>query len=112
MAAAKSLKLLEQQYFFLDENFNKLFAGCTTDDQRDQLRRDYVNSRDNYWESRDRAFADNDPHVVSLCAELKKAQDDIEQMLSKLKKFAATLQAVTSAVKLGSSLIMLGSTPV
>ena len=109
MAESASFQILKDQYFMLEESFNRLFLACRTDEERDSLRRDYVNARDNFWEARNRVFSDNDPHVKSLAEELKTARGQIEGMLASLQDVGTLLQTITSAVRLGSSLITLGS---
>lgn len=100
---------LQKLYFSLDHNFNKLFAACQTDKQRDQLRSSYVTARDNFWEARNRVFQENDPLVKGLIDDLKAAQEQIEKFLENLRDIVETLKVITAAVHIGSSLIMLGS---
>jgi hypothetical protein len=109
MPETNSLKALKDQYFKLDKNFNKLFSACTSDGQRDQLRSAYVNSRDNYWEARNRVFQKDEPLVKKMVVDLKNAQNQIEQALQNLQNIVEVLQVITAAVHLGSSLITLGS---
>jgi len=109
MSDGPSFEDLKKQYFFLDTNFNRLSAACQTDEQRDQLRREYVNARDNFWEARNRAFREDDPLVQSLNEELKDAQNKIEQLLSGEKNIAELLNVIAQAVGLASRLITLGS---
>lgn len=109
MAETQSFKSLKDQYFLLDRNFNKLFAACTTAAQRDELRSDYVNSRDNFWEARKRIFAENEPLVKQLNKELQDTKDQIDKMLQNLKNIPQVLKVITAAVRLGSSLITMGS---
>lgn len=100
---------LQKLYFTLDCNFNKLFANCKTNQQRDQLRSSYVNARDNFWEARKRVFQENDPLVKNLTDDLKAAQKQIEKFLKNLQDIAETLKVIAAAVNIGSSLITLGS---
>ena len=109
MAESASFQILKDQYFLLEDNFNRLFLACRTDEERDRLRRDYVNARDNFWEARNRVFSDNDPHVQGLAQELKETRAKIDGMLASLQDVGTLLQAITAAVRLGSSLITLGS---
>jgi hypothetical protein len=109
MENSLSFKALKDQYFLLDRNFNKLFAACATAAQQNELPRDYVNSRDNFWEARNRIFSDNDPLVQKLSSELKDSTDQITDMLQKLQDIAKVLNLITAAVRLGSSLITMGS---
>ncbi|MBV9929000.1 MAG: hypothetical protein JOZ96_28565 [Acidobacteria bacterium] len=109
MANSPSFKELKEIYFLLDLNFNKLFAACTTEEQRDRLRVSYVTARDNFFEAQNRVFQQNDPLVKKLTQDVKDAKEQISGMLSNLKQIVKVLDAVTAAVHLGSSLITLGS---
>lgn len=105
----KVLDHLQKLYFTLDRYFNKLFAACQTDEQRDQFRSSYVNARDNFWEARNRVFQENDPLVKSLVDELKAAQKLIEEFLKSSQDIVETLKIIAAAVHLGASIICLGS---
>ena len=104
-----SFETIQKQYFFLEDNYDKLLDACETQGERDQFRRDHANARDNFWEARNRVFMPNDPMVKSLTAELKLAQEKIEEMTGNLKDIVKTLNAITAGVRLASSLIVLGS---
>lgn len=109
MPESTSFKTLKEQYFFLDSNYNKLLDACTTNEQRDKFRHDYVNARDNFWEAQNRIFMENDPTVKKLVEELKSSQEEIEEMTNDLKNIVKTLDAISASVKLASSLIVMGS---
>jgi hypothetical protein len=111
MAAKKksALKLVEETYLLLTRNFNKLYEACKTEEQRNQLRQAYVQARDNFWEAQNRVFQENDPLVADIVKELSEAEEEIKRRLEDLKKIAQVLQAITKAVRLGSSLITVGS---
>ena len=109
MAESESLQALEKLYQCLDLNFNALFEACKTEEDRDRLRRDYVNARDNFWEARNRVFHENDPLIASLNAELKETQKSLEKSLADLKKISQILGIISQAVGLASRLITLGS---
>ena len=112
MADSPSFKELKETYFLLDRNFNKLFAACTNEEQRDRLRMSYVTARDTFWEARLRVFQQNDPLVKKLTQDVKDAKDKISGMLNNLKEIVKVLDAITAVVHLGSSLITLGSAAV
>jgi hypothetical protein len=109
MAESTSFKALKEQYFFLDSNFNKILGECTTKEQRDKFRHNYINARDNFWEAQNRVFVENDPIVQNLAKELESAQQEIEQLTANLKDISKILDAITTGVKLASSLIVMGS---
>lgn len=104
-----SMMALKDLYFLLDRNFNKIFAACKNDDERDLLRQAYVTSRDNFWEARNRIFVENDPHIVALNTELKAVDTDIKASLKAMKDAAKVLALVASAVRLGSTLLTVGA---
>jgi hypothetical protein len=100
---------IEKLYFSLDMNFSQLFAACTTDDQRNQLKRDYVNARDNYFEARGRLFAMNDPLVKNIAEDLSAAQASINHDLQNLQNAVQILKTIDTAVSLASRIIALGA---
>src|SRR5947207_5277783 len=92
------LRALEEQYLFLDTNFNDLFGRCVTDDERDQLRREYVAARDTYWEARHRVFVTNDPLLPKLLVEFSAAQQEVERAAKEAQTAAQVLSAIGTAV--------------
>jgi hypothetical protein len=108
-SAADTFAMLQKQYFYLDQNFNRLFAATTTDDERDTLRTDYVQARDNYWKARGQRFNDDDPMVQELQQKVGAAQQQIEKAGQRLDDVAGFLDLVTNAVNLGSRLVSLAA---
>lgn len=104
-----SLAALQEQYFYLDKNFNRLFMAATSDEQRDTVRTDYVQARDNYWQARARRFADEDPMVADLQKRIAAAQKEIVRAGKKLDDVAGVLGLITNAVNLGSQLVALAA---
>ena len=109
MAETESFKNLKEQYFTIDRNFNRTFGECENDTQKNQLRRAYTTSRDNFWEARRRIFIEDDPLVEQINDELKKTNEVIKEMLADLHDIVQTLDTISSGVKLGSTLITAGS---
>ena len=104
-----SLAALQEQYFYLDRNFNRLFMATKTDEDRDTLRTDYVQARDNYWKARAQRFNDDDPMVEDLQQKVAAAQKEIERAGERLDDVAALLDTITAAVSLGSRLLSLAA---
>jgi len=104
-----SFTALQDQYFYLDKNFNRLFMATTTDAERDALRDDYVQARDNYWKARNQRFNDDDPMVEDLQEKVTAAQKQIERSGKKLDDIAGLLDTITAAVNLGSRLVSLAA---
>jgi len=108
-SSGATLAALQEQYFFLDRNFSELFAACTTDAQRDVLRADYVQARDNYLKARLEAFAEDDPMVAGLRDQIEQAQGEVERSAKELADVSATLELITKAVNLASRVVVLGA---
>jgi hypothetical protein len=104
-----SLEAIQSLYFTLDLNFNKLFDACQTSAQKDEFRRDYVNARDAFWEARNRAFADNDPLVVSTVQRLVECRDSIDADLENLQNIVKVLNTISAGVSFASRLLALGA---
>lgn len=107
---SKTFENLKELYFFLDENFDDFIAKCTTDDQRQQLRHDYVVARDSFYKARNLIFHDDDPIVKALNDQLQSAQKQMDAMLASLKEIVQMLSLATDAVNLASRLVALGTT--
>jgi hypothetical protein len=107
--AGATLANLQNLYFFLDQNFDDLIAKCTTDDQRQQLRHDYVVARDAFVKARNSVFQDDDPMVKSLNDKLGAEQTQISGMLTGLQDITKLLAMLTSAVNLAGRLLTLGA---
>ncbi len=109
MPESASFGALKELYFSLDRNFARLFAACQTNEQRDQLRRDYATARDNFQRAVNLVFQENNDAVKSLTTELSAAQSDINRALENLQDIAALLQMIAKTVQVGSSLVALGA---
>lgn len=104
-----TLQNLQKLYFFLDQNFDDLMAKCTDDDQRQQLRHDYVAARDVFTKARNLVFEEDSPTVQSLNDQLTASQDQIAGMLTALQDIVKSLGLVTGAVNLAGRLAALGA---
>jgi hypothetical protein len=107
--SSEGFENLKKLYFFLDENFDNLFGECTTDDQRQQLRHDYVVARDCFCKARNLIFQDDDPMVQALNKQLQGAQKEMEAELAGSKEITKILSFATDAVNLAGRLLALGA---
>jgi hypothetical protein len=101
-----SLEAIQGLY---DLNFNKLFDACQTSAQKDDFKTDYVNARDAFWEARNRAFADNDPLVVSTVQKLVDCRASIDADLENLQNIVNVLNTISTGVSFASRLLALGA---
>ena len=104
-----TLRNLQKLYFFLDQNFEDLIAKCTSDDQRQQLRHDYVVARDSFVKARNLVFQDDDPIVKSIKGQFTSLQNQMVAMLAGEKEIVQILGVATDAVNLASRLLALGA---
>ena len=95
-----ALRALEAQ---LNSIENALDA-CTTQAQRNQLRPSYIQAQLNYQRAVNKVFQANDPQITQLVTQMKKAQTSLEQMTKDLANFANVVNAVSTAVRIGTDL--------
>ncbi len=99
-----ALSSLEAQYLLLTQYLADILAACKTEDQRNQVRSDYVTSRRNYWDAINKIFHDDDPKIAKAVADMKDAQTSLEKLTKNLANIAKVITAITSAVKIGGEL--------
>jgi len=104
-----SFEAIRDHYFSLDVSFNSLFNACVDDSQKNQLRRDYVNSRDAFWEARNRAFTNDDPLVIDIVKRLDATTDQLTMSLNDLQDIVKVLGVVDAGTSFASRLIALGA---
>jgi len=102
MGAARNS--LEAQYIFLTQHLVATLAACQNDDQRNQIRTQYVISRRNYWNAINQVFHDDDPAIEQMVGQMKLAQDSLQKMTQDLADVARVITAITTAVKIGTEL--------
>ena len=109
MSANETFDDLERQYFTIKSNFNRLLFACQTDDQRNELRAAYANSRDNYNKAMNQIFDDNDTAIDALRSELSNSQQQIEDSLTNLQEISKVIDTITAAVSVGTRLVAISS---
>ena len=100
----EALRSLEAQYLFLTQHLGDILDACKTDDQRNQVRANYVQARRNYWDTINQIFHDDDPKIEQVVVQMKAAQDSLQKMTQDLANVAKVITAITTAVKVGSEL--------
>jgi hypothetical protein len=98
-------QLLRDQFRTSDDNLDQLAAACTTHDQTVQLNAEWTQAEANYVAARNKIFAEDDPGVDSIGKQLQTAQDSIEADLASLQNVAETLDKISDAVHLGTTLL-------
>lgn len=99
-----ALNSLESQYIVLTQNLAATLAACKTDDQRTDIRTQYVQARRNYWNSINEVFHDDDPAIEGLVAQMNSAHDSLQKMTQNLANVAQVITTITTAVKIGTEL--------
>ena len=100
-----SLEALENQYFLLRGSLSTLMAQGATSEQLDELRRQIVRSRTNYWSAVNSILHDDDPEVRKLVSELNTEQLTLQATIGHLEDIAKVLGAITKAVDIGSQIV-------
>ena len=104
-----ALSSLEALYVFLTVNLSALQAAFPKDPQKTAFMTQYVTARKNYWNCIAATFHDDDPQVVALVKQMKTQQANVEKDLENLTNFTKTLNDITKAVKVGSTLAALAA---
>ena len=100
---------IKKTYNALDDNYDELYAGCKTDDQRAALRQLHSSARDVYWKAIADGIDDDNALVRQFTGELKDTNKQIQDALGELKDIAAFLTLATEAVKLAGAIATLAA---
>lgn len=106
---ADILTAIKNTYDQLDDNFDTLYAKCTTDDQRKQLKSLLASARDAFFAATAKSLTDNNPTVDALTKQLEDTNTDLGKQLAAIKDIAATLALCTEALKLAAALATLAA---
>jgi len=98
------LQALEDQYMLLTQNLSMILAACPTQTERDQVMRQYVTARRNYWDSIQKVFHDDDPQIVGLVQEMQTEQKKIQDATNHLNNISRVIDIITQAVSVGTTL--------
>jgi ActR/RegA family two-component response regulator len=99
-----ALKSLEAQYLLLTQNLADILAACQTDEQRSQVRANYVAARRNYWDAINQVFHDDDPKIEQAVTQMHAAQISLQKMTQDLANISKVINEITTAVKMGTEL--------
>lgn len=102
-----SLHELEEQYFTLRANIDKILGQCTTDLQKQEVFAAYLQSRLNYFRGINCIFDQGNDQVKKLTNDLKAAKTEIDQQLADLRNIVKVLNVITAAVNIGTKLVAL-----
>jgi len=100
----EALDALQQNYFYLTDNLDDLLDCCQTDAQKQQLKADYQQATANFYQARNKIFQANDAGISQAVTQLKAAQTSLEKMTQELASAASVINAITTAVKIGTEL--------
>jgi predicted nucleic acid-binding Zn-ribbon protein len=94
------LDALEAQVEVIQDALDK----CKTQVQRDQLLPSFDQAQLNLQRALNNVFQANDAEITSLMTQMKQAQTSLEKMTVDLAHFASVVNAITTAVKIGTEL--------
>lgn len=96
----EALDALEAQVEAIEDALD----ACMTQKQRDQLLPSFDQAQLNLQRALNNVFQANDAKIANLVAQMKQAQTSLEQMTKDLANFANIVNAVSTAVKIGTEL--------
>jgi hypothetical protein len=96
---------LQQYYFYLNDNFATLIAKCTTDDQRNHVKNEFVIARDAYLKAENELLVEHDGILASLTTQLGDLQKEIEAAVSAAQDFTKVLQVIAAATGVAAKIV-------
>ena len=104
-----ALAALESVYFSLQSKLADILDTAQTDEQRTEIQNQYETARQNYWNSINKSFRDDDPGVQALIADAKAAAGQVLKIDKKLDTIGEVLNIVKQAVNVSSQIASMAS---
>jgi hypothetical protein len=93
----------------LEGSFDQLYSLASNDEERKMIVNMLISARDAYFKAQREALEDNHGYIQSLMSDLKKTNTQIEQELTNITNFTATVSLFGEAIKLISTIIVLAA---
>ncbi len=103
----KVFKLIKEQYFRIDKNYDSLFNACKTEEEKNNFKNDYMIARANHRKSLNLNFNENDPVIKNLTEELGKLEKRIEKDIKNTENALNVMKMISEAVRIASSIIVM-----
>jgi hypothetical protein len=107
-AAQQALEQLQKYYFYLNDNFASLIGKCTTDDERNQLKIDFVVARDAYLKAQNDVLVEHDGILATLSSQLSGLQKQINDAVASAQNIVKVLQLVAIASGVAAKVVTAG----
>jgi len=104
---SEALQSLQDLYFYLTNNLATLQAKYSQEPQKSEFMTQYVAARRNFFNSINKVFHDDDPQIVTLCAQMKQQQATLKKEVDTMNDVAKVLNAITTAVQIGAKIASL-----
>jgi hypothetical protein len=102
---AQALAQLKKYYFDLNDNFATLVGQCTTDDQRNQVKNEFVVARDAYLKAQNQVLIDHDNTLAAMTKQLGDLQKQIDNAISSAEQIAKILQILATASGVAAKIV-------
>lgn len=99
------IQVLQDQYTFIDQNYDDLASKCETSAQLKALKISYAEARHNVYVARMAEFDKNDKRIKELTNDADSATKRIKEMNINLTKVSEVINAISSAVSVGMNLV-------
>ena len=106
--AQQALEKLQNYYFYLNDNFASLMGKCTSDDQRNQLKIDFVVARDAYLKAQNQMLVEHDDILATLSVQLGGLQKQINDAVASAQNIVKVLQLVAIASGVAAKVVTAG----
>jgi flagellar hook-basal body complex protein FliE len=99
-----ALAALQANYFYLTDNLDDLLDLCPSDAEKRDLKGTYQQATVDYYDARNKAFADDDASIADTVSQLRTVQDSLEKMSIELANAVSIINNITTAVRIGTEL--------
>lgn len=106
---AEYLREVESAFTLIDGNFDTLYDGCKTAQEKQTLRTLHAAARDAYWRAVASSLRDSSPFVREIYDDLASTNQQIRELTANLQSVAAFLNLAKQAVRLAASLVTLAT---
>ncbi len=104
---SNTFTLIRDRYFKLDIDFENLLLNCKTEEEKKNLKTDYIISRANFRKALNLCFDENDPIVNDLIKKLEDLEKRIEKEIHNLNNISNVLKMISESVRIASTIIVM-----
>ncbi len=99
-----ALKEIKAVYTAIKDKREKIFANCSDEQKRKEVRETYIIARDAFWQASAGILENNSEKFQNNLKNLRKSNDKLNKLLVTLKNINAIVEAMSEAAGLAAEL--------